>query len=426
MNNYLNKINNYLLFDLVVLFFLIIYRLLSDIDSYIFGQVLILIGIISIINLMIRNKNSDIIVIFLFFSLTYLLYMLAFYFLDIPYHYLLKYQQINYTNNILFIQIIFIRLMFIGIKPKQIKIFSKMFKKRNNNIIYILILSLLLVMIPISLITSPPNLSANYTGEITSSIWLEYCIIFIIIGSVYSNTKFKNYLLIAVSSSYLLLPLLYGRRLQFIMVALTLFILYFTGKWKVKYILFFVIFAFIALRVFASIRMGVDMSVLNSILSVDEKGIMGNNQGGVFVCSVTYWGLIEEGLFDLLFRLKSFIGLFTGIFLPSSVNLEEAYINFSALKYAPIPGNGGFPSIYLFIWGGYIGLTIGSLIFNYLLRNPNNSRLIFIYMIFVFATFPRWHSYNMFILLKMGFWLMFFLALTDTFHKYSRGQRLNK
>lgn len=130
--------------------------------------------------------------------------------------------------------------------------------------------------------------------------------------------------------------------------------------------------------------------------------------------------MIQEELFDVYFRFKSLLGTFVGTFLPSSLNFEEAYVNLYTMKFTPIPGNGGFTSIYLYVWGGLLGVIIGGFLFNYFLRNPHNSRLIFIYMIFVFATFPRWYSYNMFILLKMGFWLMFFLAVADTINKYTK------
>ena len=404
------------LFDLQIILFLLVLFTFGDISSLIFGKVLIVFGIISIIQLMYRHRKVDILIIFLLFSLSYLLYMLAFYFFDIPYHYLLKYQKVIYTNNVLLLHVFFIRLMFFGLTPNDIGISRLNLKTKNNNLIFILISGILIIMFPISIIISPPSIGATYTGDIKSSIWLEYCIIFIIIGGVFANSRKKIFFLLIISSAYVLLPLLYGRRLQSIMIILTLFVLFFRNKIKVKYILVFSFCAFVFMRLYASIRVGVDMPIADSILSIDDEGVMGNNQGGVFVCSTTYWGLIQEGVFDLSFRVKSLFGVFSSIFLPASLNLKEAYINFQALTHTAIPGNGGFPSIYLFIWGGYLGVIIGALILNRIIRNKKNSNAIFIYTVFLFSTFPRWHSYNLLILIKMGFWLLFFYFLFNSIH----------
>jgi hypothetical protein len=219
----------------------------------------------------------------------------------------------------------------------------------------------------------------------------------------------------------MILPLLYGKRLAFLMITLLVFNLFFTGKFKFKYIVIGTLFGFVFVRVFAGLRVGMEnIDLLSFLLGITEKGVMSNNHGGVIVCSVTYYGLIENEIFDLFFRLKSFIGILIGTFLPSSFNFEEAYINLFTMKYTQIPGNGGLTSIYLYIWGGLIGVLLGGFIFNYLIRNKNRSRLIYIYLIFMFATYPRWYAYNMFILVKMGFWLMFFLAVADTIHKYTK------
>lgn len=416
-----NKINKYFLIDIIFLIFLSLLYLLGDINSIIFGKIVIILAIASHIQLLLRYKNTDYLFIFFIFGLLYWLYLLAYYFLGIPYHYLLEYQKVNYTNTIVLLQILLLRVMFIGISPSKVKIFRNSFVYRDNDIVFVLFSTILLCMVPIILVTTPLLISGNYSIETKSSSLLEYAIIFILIATIYANSKTKQMIIVSISSIYLFLPLMYGKRLAFLMIGLLSFILFFSGKFKMRYILFSTVIGFIFLRVFAAVRVGFEnLNIVTFLLGVNEDGIMSNNQGGVVVCSVTYFGLIQEGLFDIYFRFKSLLGTLVGIFLPSSLNFKEAYVNLYAMNFASIPGNGGFTSIYLYIWGGLLGVIIGGIIFNYLLRNPHNSRLIFIYMIFVFATFPRWYSYNMFILLKMGFWLMFFLAIADTINKYTK------
>jgi hypothetical protein len=415
------NISNVLLSDGIFLLLLAILYVVGDMNSILLGKILIFIAIFSSIQLISRYKQEDYLVIFFIFSILYWIYLIPYYFFGIPYHYLLEFQTIQYTNIIVFLQVLMLRLMFFGIRPNNLKIPREVFSFRNNSLIYYGAIVILVIMLPITLATNPPNLSGNYSLETKSSSWFEYSIIFIIIAGVYSSTKLKQILLISISIIYIFMPLLYGKRLAFLMLSLTVFNLFFAGKFKLKQILFLAIVGFLFVRVFAGLRVGIEnMNILQFLLGVTDKGIMSNNQGGVVVCTTTYYGLIQQDVFDIVFRVKSFIGTFTGIFLPSSLNFDEAYVNLVAMEVSNIPGNGGFSSIYLYIWGGLIGVVLGSLIFNFLIRKSSYSRLAAIYFIFVLATFPRWYAYNMFILLKMGFWLMFFLAAADTFNKYSR------
>ncbi|HAS6329551.1 hypothetical protein M2G94_08695 [Vibrio vulnificus] len=390
----------------------------------ILGQFLLLFGISFQLNLMYRYKNNDIVFIFLFFSILYPLYLTAYYFFDVPYHYLTQYQTYENTTFVFLCHFIFIQMMFFSLNAEDSNNLRFKIKKRNNKLIFYAFVFVLIIMLPIALVLNPPSLGASYTGEVQSSIWLEYCLIFIIIASCYSTSLSQDKVLKFISFIYMLLPLLYGRRLQFIMIALAVFILFYSGRIKTKYILFLSVFGFLLLRVFASIRMDVNMSFIDSVLAIDDDGIMGNNQGGVVVSAVTYYELIKQDVFDLKFRLLSLVGTLSSIFLPYDYNLKEAYINFEALKHIPIPGNGGLPGVYLYIWGGWIGVFLGAYCFNRLLKKVGDSRVIAIYVVFMMSTFPRWHSYNMFILIKMGFWLVLILTVVDFFNKRMKNRVL--
>ncbi|MBE8607849.1 O-antigen polysaccharide polymerase Wzy [Vibrio sp. OPT10] len=411
-----------IVFFVLVVLFLIFY--FGGGEGQSFGQFLLLFGILFQSNLMYRYRYNDVVFIFLFFSLLYPLYLTAYYFFDIPYHYLTEYQTYENTTFVFLCHFTFINVMFFSLEAEESNHLRFKIKKRENKLVFYTLLAFLIVMLPIAVVISPPSIGASYTGEVQSSIWLEYCLVFIIIAGCYSSTLTQEKSLKLVSFIYMLLPLLYGRRLQFIMVSLATFILFYSGRIKTKYILMLAIFGFLSLRIFASVRMDVSMSFVNSIMSIDEDGIMGNNQGGVVVSAVTYYELIKQDIFDFKFRLLSLVGTFTSIFLPYSLNIKEAYINFEALKHIPIPGNGGLPGVYLYLWGGIPGIILGAYLLNRLLKNVSNSRIIAIYVVFMMSTFPRWHSYNMFILVKMGFWLVLILTVIDFFNKRMKGKTL--
>jgi len=415
------KIRKHLFYDMFFLLFLILIYFIDDINNLLFGKALVMIAILSSAQLIYKYKGHDTIAIFLIFGVMYWLYLLPFYFLDIPYHYITEYQKIEYTNNIVIFQMIFIRIFFLGISTTSTAIPRYRLECRNDDVIYTVLILILILMIPVAMLLTPPPSSTTYSVDTKSSIWFEYVIIFIIVAYLYAGSKIKKSILFFIITVYMFIPLMYGKRGTFLMISLLLFNLYVSGKFKFKYIFVVIILVFLFFRIYAAVRVNADISLLSVFLGVniDEFGnpYLSNNQGGVIVCSVTYFGLIEEGVYDLVFRLKSFLGTVFSVFLPSKLNLEETFINTVTLKHANIPGNGGLPGIYLYMWGGLTGVILGSFVFRYLINNKANSRLIFIYLIFMFSTYPRWYAYNMFILIKMGFWLFFLLSIADTYYK---------
>lgn len=411
-----NKSN--ILFFLVWLIHLICLFFSPIINSRPTGIYLWCIGMALFLFLFRIFRHSPILNIYLLFSFLNLFYLLPYYFFNIPYHYLIENQSLYLTNKTVLIFILFTSILFfrLNLDTKTRQIF---FYHHNDKLIYSLSIIILVIMYPISIITNPPSIGIAYTGEITTSIWLEYCIIFFIIGGLYSKSNKRKILLLIISAFYIILPLLYGRRLQSIMIALTIFNLFYAYQFSTKRVLFFSIMTFVGLRSFASIRMGQSMSILSSLLSIDENNIMGNNQGGVIVCSTSYLALIEDGIFDFGFRAKSFLGQFTSILLPYKWNLPEAYINFSALNHTPIPGNGGLISTYLYLWGGLLGVFIGALILRSVLTKPLDNIYNKAIFIFILSTFPRWHSYNLMILFKMTFWLILILGSIKLYARYN-------
>ena len=234
----------------------------------------------------------------------------------------------------------------------------------------------------------------------------------------YASTILKKRILLCVIVVYLLLPFMYDRRLQFLLYCLIIYALYFDGRFSNKTFFLSLTLSFILVRWYASIRMGTGLTIASSILSVDENGVMGNNQGGVILASTVYIQLIEDGIFDLCFGVKSAIGVLVSFVLPYKFNLPETYVNFSALNYRPLPGNGGFPGVYFYIWGGFLGCVMGGFLFRFLVFGKR-SRLGLIFSLLMFVTYPKWHSYSLLITVKLGVWLMIFMALADFYYRTS-------
>lgn len=408
--------------EFILLISLVLLFLLSNTSSLLLGQTIFVVSVISNIQLFFKYRKIDIISIFLIFSLVHLIYIASYFFGDIPYHYITKTQTLHNTTTIFFIQFIVLRLFFIGINPNTFVIPRFSFKPVVNRYAFWFFIIFIIILIPLSTLGNDSIFSGDnsYSIESSSSIWLEYCIIFIVVAYLYADSKFKRNVLIIVSSFFILLPLSFGKRGYALMVSLTLFNLFWSGRIKQKYIYLSMIIMFVFIRLFAQIRVNrtLDFSFDSIVLGINgNTGIQSNGPGGVLVCCTTYLSLIETGVFDFWFSVKSFFGIFTGVFIPASFNLPETYVNREALKYESIPGNGGFPGIYLYIWGRYFGVFIGSLLFNSLLSYSQKNKNAAVYLIFVLSTFPRWFIYNFHGTIKMGIWLLIFIFFSQLLTK---------
>jgi len=173
------------------------------------------------------------------------------------------------------------------------------------------------------------------------------------------------------------------------------------------------------MSIFAISRIGETSSVFRAVSTITDDGVMSNNQGGVMLCSVSYFGLIQDGTFDFVFRLKSFLGTLASFILPVSFNFDEILVNRETLKYTAIPGNGGYPGIYAYLWLSYPGVIILPYLVSLIFKNRYRNEYMMVYFVMVMATFPRWYAYNMFVLIKMGFWLVIIYAFINLVHKHS-------
>jgi len=413
----MNQFSKFYLEFLFLFFISMIYVILHNVVEG--GQVLLILVIASNAEQLYRYRNNDIILIFLFFIFLFWIYLIPFYFFGIPYHLYDEFQTIDLTNKVLFLNLISQRIIFYNLQANSYRFNTKV-KIKKNDLIFILMIFILIAMLVGSLYGKETIIHQEYSIDTDSSIWFEYALLVFIVAFLYTDTWQKRMLLLFIGVSFVIGPFLFGRRLPGIMMALLIFNLYFNGRYKTWQVFFAIIFAFISIRYFGEVRntSSGEYGLFTNLFSITLDGVMSSHQGGVIICTTTYLGLIENGTFDIIFSLKSFLGQFTSVLIPSEYNLNEAYINLEALKYSNIPGNGGLPSVYFYLWFGYVGVFIMSFFINYILRNIFHSKILLIYAIFMLSTFPRWYSYNMMILIKMGFWLMLLYFLMAFVDKY--------
>jgi hypothetical protein len=139
---------------------------------------------------------------------------------------------------------------------------------------------------------------------------------------------------------------------------------------------------------------------------------MSNHQGGVIVSSNTYLTLVAEGLWDIWIRIEMLLGAFFS-WLPSSLNpFPSVYVQIFVRDFAIIPGSGGFPFVYLYIWGGPLLLILGSFYLAKLITQRNlDSRFKYATYLLVWATFPRWFAYSLPTLIKFYLLMLALIAI---------------
>lgn len=413
-----------IVYSLFFVFLSVFLFLVNQILDFHFTVFFILFSLLVNLYLIYLNKSNQPIFVLLIFAITYPIYIFIAYVMGIPYHLYMYYQTDELTSAVFLIQSLSLLLMFGFSIRTNMNSWRSYLQIRNDSLIFYISVIILLLMIPLSVFGKSSVISTgSYSIESGSSILFEYCLIFLILGYLYSGELFNRKLIILfLACVFMILPLLFGRRLPFLMIVMFVFNIFFVNKLSLKQLVVIIISIFSLLSLIALIRIGISTNgdFFSILLNVSDENVMSNNQGGVIVSCAAYIGLIKDGFFDLSFRLLSLLGIITSPFTIGSFNIPETYINTSALQFTAIPGNGGLPGVYFYIWGGWIGVLIFSIVFNRIFYTIGKNRYFSIYALFLLITFPRWYAYNMLIVVKMGFWLLFIVFIFDAFHNYRK------
>lgn len=380
------------------------------------------------ISLLFKFRKSQILVIFYIFTATYWLYLFFYFFLDIPYSTYTSYQNFENSVYILRLQSLFFIILGSLIKApnRKSKIVHKI--KRKNN--YIIFSGCMIIMVFINIIGLKGNniFKMSYGEEAVGSPLLEYYIIFFIIAYIYSkNSKVKDNILILINILYVMNLFAHGLRLVSIQILMMTFILFFDMKFKLKYIILGSTFAFFFVSAWASIRVGY-IGDWKEIFGIYD-GVLQSNQGDVFQASAVHVGMARDNIFDINYRVKAFIGIFANIILPSNLQVKETLLNQNLGTFSV--GGGGLISGYLYVYMGYLGVIIVPAILAYFINKTitskeSNNQVSIIYGIFILITFARWYPYSIFILIKIGFWLILIYKISCIIHLITTGNYRRK
>jgi hypothetical protein len=299
--------------------------------------------------------------------------------------------------------------------------------KPNRLIFFVLLFFSLMILI--FGLTGQSLLDGGSYGNLdggAKSTFFEYFILLYFFLIIYApRKKFYKATIYILFIMYILKNLLYGGRIEVVEISLLLFFLIYVLNQKISiYTTIIIIISGIYLNtVVQNIRSnpinffsGGDVSQFfnPSSLIVNNSNIdhIDSNEGDVIQSSARVIGLIEKSEIKTSQRVYAFVFYLISPLMPSSILPE--YTNLAAYKQDKYrSGGGGLISVYFFLWMGYLGPIFIGIILALLIKYfyISRSKYVFVYVLCILITFPRWFAYNPIFLVKFCFYSILILFI---------------
>jgi len=407
-----SKSFNKIIVEFIFFSFGFILLTLNLISPNLIGVYVLAFLIISSVHLIFKSQRTFLIInIFMF---TYVFSLIPFYLYDIQYHIYDAYQTKYMTSFVMIMQNLFMRVITTESTCRPLNIRSVCHNK--SPIIFYIALAMACIFNIYTLLVSNSIIGGGYENSSNEgTILLEYIVIPLVVAAFHSKNRNQSLLLLMLLIISMMVPLLYGKRMPFIFISMIIYLYFMEDKLSKKTLLISIFVALFGIQILGVIRDSeYSTSLVYLLFGLKDNGDFSNNQGGVISASVSYLGLISDGIFDLEFRLISLVSQFLVAFIPSSFAPKETFINISAMEYTSISGNGGFTSTYFYLFLGPVGVVIFSYIFRLILSIRSRSVFLMILPVLTIVIFPRWLTYSIFPFIKILIWgeIIYFFVLT--------------
>lgn len=381
-------------------------------------NILLVFVVFYIYHLALRSTNGLYIVMVVFMS-TYLIYLVPYFFYGYGYATRQDYQDpgVAIVSFHLIVLFVFIFLTSTYFSLKKDFLFDMRLVNMKEPLLYYICLFVLVFFVLLSVNLKGTAITSSYQ-EVTEEryAFIDYAIIFVLLGFVFSHSERARKILLWVAFLYVFISLVNGLRLRSIQMMILLFALYYERRFNPKFVFASAFVGLVFMQVWGELRIGD-----NAFLSRDY--VIVSNQGGVFLNANMYIGLVGDGYITGWQRFSTFIGNFLAIGysqgdLPIDFNLAAL-----ASSYFSIPG-GGLISGYLYVWGGWFGVFFGAIIIAAIYGrsvSSSASQVMLIYSVVILATMPRWFAYNPIHFFKMGGWAVMLYLVFLFYYKIRNG-----
>lgn len=268
-------------------------------------------------------------------------------------------------------------------------------------------------------------------NEMSANSRTEYFLIPYFIAFLFSNNnKTKVYLLYVLCGFYIFINIMYGGRVEFVMVVICVIIFRFVNKLRIKQLVLYGLIFFYSLNILGNIRQ--DPYILKSndwynviiplkINTNNKSDVVINNESDVFYATNRMISMADDGIISTEDRLNSLKYFFLSIFVPSSFLPDIAVLSTYKKDFYPV-GGGGLVSGYFYVFSSFIGVILIAFFISKILSEIGNRQYLLkddflsIYMLFILLTLPRWFAYSPITLFKLSFYgaiLTYFFIFMD-------------
>ncbi|KAA6340157.1 hypothetical protein EZS27_011954 [termite gut metagenome] len=312
--------------------------------------------------------------------------------------------------------------------PKQNDI--KIIQSHNNTLIFI-INFIIAIFCMIRGKTGEMILVDGYGNTINEKNSLtEYFLIFFVVCLIFSKgARYKKIALYVLAMVFCMRNILYGGRIEIVMLGICLFLWYFQFKIKNKSIILYSIFAFYCFSVFGSIRKNPLIWLSDEWYRmlipqfVNTSHIIVNQEGDINYAASRMIGMVDDGVINFSDRCTSLFYFIVSIITPRS-NLPPIAILASYNNHIFPTGGGGLITGYFYIYFSYIGVFFIAFFLSKVLsdyRKFNTSSFYCIYTYMIVCTIPRWFAYDPITMFKLSLYgaiiSYFFICIDYTVKK---------
>ncbi|NLJ82742.1 MAG: oligosaccharide repeat unit polymerase [Bacteroidales bacterium] len=406
------KIKNTIVFLILIsLFFILLFIGYNKITGIILYLNIMLINIF-LFTKAYRRKNSPLLIFFLF-SLLYA-YALRYPLIDelqiSVYYYFNDLDHIYKTSLLFYLFLIFLNL-FIKIPKNPNKILIK--QKDNGLFFYVFLIISIIFMIRGK--TGENIFSGGYgTGLSSANSLNEYFLIPFFISIIFSNnSKRKKILLYIIAFIYALKNILYGGRIEVMMIALCIFIWDFNIKLKPTTIILITLFSFYFFKIIGEIRQNPQLLFTSDWIylfipsfKTTNSTVVISQEADVLYATNRLVSMVDERIINTIDRFKAFFYFILSIILPYSYLPDIANLA-SYKRFDYNVGGGGLIFGWFYVYLSYIGVIliafyISKILSKIGLNNEKGISFINIYAVFVFMTMPRWFAYSPITMFKLS------------------------
>lgn len=266
----------------------------------------------------------------------------------------------------------------------------------------------------------------NTISTLEVSSMFGYGILFILCALIYANTSRKIKIVILTSMLYVVRDLMFGGRIDSIMLILILFIMYFRFILSKKKILTYMILGFFFMKsweVFRSMTDGNLISMLNS--GSVSAGFISGNASDVYYASMRIIDMIDKNLLTISDRILSGFYFLLSIVIP--YNKLPDLANLSSYMPDYNSGGGGLAPIFMFAMYGVFGVIVFAMFIGKKINNMltgNCGQYGYVYGVLLIATVPRWFAYYPINAIKYCLYGVVILLVLNTWNYLEKNSQL--